>query len=166
MAPWRAIARSFPPGPRIRGIATDAPPRPRSHDIRSKAGPGSPAPPHHAPGAGGDRIRCTQNPCEQASAAPTVSVSSPLRPVRADTPGTPATPESPSIPCASTAECTQKRHLTESSIFECFHEFLRRATLSNRLGRAGWSVEMAMTEPPRKPGRSLKGRFTRVHAAA
>jgi pyocin large subunit-like protein len=54
-------------------------------------------------------------------------MSSPLRPVRADTPGNPATPESPSILCASTAECTEKRHLTESSIFECFPEFLRRA---------------------------------------
>jgi hypothetical protein len=57
-------------------------------------------------------------------------VSSPLRPVRADTPGTPATPESLSILYASTAECTQKRHLTESSIFEDFHEFLRRAEKS------------------------------------
>jgi hypothetical protein len=27
----------------------------------------------------------------------------------------------------STAECTEKRQLTESSIFECFHEILRRA---------------------------------------
>ncbi len=27
----------------------------------------------------------------------------------------------------STAECSQKLHLTESSVFECFHEFLRRA---------------------------------------
>src|ERR1019366_7300754 len=72
-------------------------------------------------------LRCTQTPCEQACAAPTVSASSPLRPVRADTPGTPATPESPSILCVSTAECTQKRHLTESSIFEGFPEFLRRA---------------------------------------
>ncbi|HUE00493.1 MAG TPA: hypothetical protein VMR62_13050, partial [Bryobacteraceae bacterium] len=52
---------------------------------------------------------------------------------RADTPGTPATPESPSIPCASTAECTQKRHLTESPIFECSYEFLRRAVFPNRL---------------------------------
>jgi len=68
---------------RIPDIASDAPPQPRSHDIRSMADPGSPAPAHRAPGAGGDRIRCTQTPCEQACAAPTVSVSSPLRPVRA-----------------------------------------------------------------------------------
>ena len=91
------------------------------------AGPESPAPVDRAPGAGAARIRCTQTPCAQACAAPTVSRSSPLRPVRADTPGTPATPESPSIPYVSTAECSQKRHLTESPTFECFHEFLRRA---------------------------------------
>src|SRR5258708_7371632 len=91
---------------------------------------GSPAPAHRAPGVGGDRIRGTQTPCEQACAAPTVSESSPLRPVRADTPCTQATLESPSILCASTAECTQKRHLTESSIFDCFPEYLRRAEFS------------------------------------
>src|ERR1039457_5556272 len=103
------------------------------------ADPGSPAPAHRAPGAGGDRIRCTQTPCEQACAAPTVSASSPLRPVRADTPGTPATPESPSILCVSTAECTQKRHLTESSIFEGFPEFLRRAVFSDILAVVSYS---------------------------
>src|SRR6266849_1900869 len=91
------------------------------------AGPESPAPADRAPGASGARIRCTQTPCAPACAAPTVSRSSSLRPVRADTPGTPATPESPSIPYVSTAECSQKLHLTESSVFECFHEFLRRA---------------------------------------
>src|ERR1039457_104714 len=126
MAPWTVVARSFRPAPRIPGIASDAPPPPRSHDTHSREDLGSPAPAHRAPGAGGDHIRGTQTPCEQACAAPTVSASSPLRPVRADTPGTPATTESQSILCASTAECTQKSHLTESSLFEGFPEFLRR----------------------------------------
>src|ERR1017187_5060577 len=127
MAPWTVVARSFRPAPRIPGIASDAPPPPRSRDTHSREDLGSPAPAHRAPGAGGDHIRGTQTPCEQACAAPTVSASSPLRPVRADTPGTPATTESQSILCASTAECTQKSHLTESSTFEGFPEFLRRA---------------------------------------
>src|ERR1017187_10115424 len=127
MAPWTVVARSFRPAPRIPGIASDARPPPRSRDTHSREDLGSPAPAHRAPGAGGDHIRGTQTPCEQACAAPTVSASSPLRPVRADTPGTPATTESQSILCASTAECTQKSHLTESSIFEGFPEFLRRA---------------------------------------
>src|ERR1039458_6965506 len=131
MAPWTVVARSFRPAPRIPGIASDAPPPPRSHDTHSREDLGSPAPAHRAPGAGGDHIRGTQTPCEQACAAPTVSASSPLRPVRADTPGTPATTESQSILCASTAECTQKSHLTESSIFEGFPEFLRRAGKSD-----------------------------------
>ena len=61
---------------------------------------------------------------------PQLQCSSPLRPPRADTLGNLATPESPSIPCESTPECTEKRHLTESSIFECFYEFLRRASKS------------------------------------
>src|ERR1039458_4034169 len=130
MAPWTVVARSFRPAPRIPGIASDAPPPPRSRDTHSREDLGSPAPAHRAPGAGGDHIRGTQTPCEQACAAPTVSASSPLRPVRADTPGTPATTESQSILCASTAECTQKSHLTESSIFEGFPEFLRRAPIS------------------------------------
>src|ERR1035437_7213947 len=131
MAPWTVVARSFRPAPRIPGIASDAPPPPRSRDTHSREDLGSPAPAHRAPGAGGDHIRGTQTPCEQACAAPTVSASSPLRPVCADTPGTPATTESQSILCASTAECTQKSHLTESSIFEGFPEFLRRALFSN-----------------------------------
>src|ERR1700722_9491703 len=87
----------------------------------------SPAPAHRALGAGGDRSRHIQTLCERACAAPTASRSCPLRPVRADIPCTPATPESPSTLCVSSVECTQKRHLTESSIFECFHQFLRRA---------------------------------------
>src|ERR1039458_6847974 len=127
MAPWTVVARSFRPAPRIPGIASDAPPPPRSHDTHSREDLGSPAPAHRAPGAGGDHIRGTQTPCEQACAAPTVSASSPLRPVRSATPRTPATRVSQSILCASTAECTQKSHLTESSIFEGFPEFLRRA---------------------------------------
>src|ERR1017187_5882738 len=127
MAPWTVVARSFRPAPRIPGIASDAPPPPRSRDTHSREDLGSPAPAHRAPGASGDHIRGTQTPCEQACAAPTASASSPLRPVRADTPGTPATTESQSILCASTAECTQKSHLTESSTFEGFPEFLRRA---------------------------------------
>src|ERR1039457_3331156 len=131
MAPWKVVARSFRPAPRIPGIASDAPPPPRSRDTHSREDLGSPAPAHRAPGAGGDHIRGTQTPCEQACAAPTVSASSPLRPVRADTPGTPATTESQSILCASTAECTQKSHLTESSTFEGFPEFLRRALFSS-----------------------------------
>src|ERR1039458_9419464 len=136
MAPWTVVARSFRPAPRIPGIASDAPPPPRSHDTHSREDLGSPAPAHRAPGAGGDHIRGTQTPCEQACAAPTVSASSPLRPVRADTPGTPATTESQSILCASTAECTQKSHLTESSIFEGFPEFLRRARdTSSKVGK-------------------------------
>src|ERR1035441_6174747 len=137
MAPWTVVARSFRPAPRIPGIASDAPPPPRSRDTHSREDLGSPAPAHRAPGAGGDHIRGTQTPCEQACAAPTVSASSPLRPVRADTPGTPATTESQSILCASTAECTQKSHLTESSIFEGFPEFLRRAALARRGSHAG-----------------------------
>src|ERR1017187_6720117 len=132
MAPWTVVARSFRPAPRIPGIASDAPPPPRSRDTHSREDLGSPAPAHRAPGAGGDHIRGTQTPCEQPCAAPTVSASSPLRPVRADTPGTPATTESQSILCASTAECTQKSHLTESSIFEGFPEFLRRAPFRKR----------------------------------
>src|ERR1039458_5544426 len=131
MAPWTVVARSFRPAPRIPGIASDAPPPPRSRDTHSREDLGSPAPAHRAPGASGDHIRGTQTPCEQACAAPTASASSPLRPVRADTPGTPATTESQSILCASTAECTQKSHLTESSTFEGFPEFLRRALISN-----------------------------------
>ena len=130
-----AVARSFPPGPRIPGIASDAPPQRRSRDIRSMASRGSPVPGHRAPGAGGGHIRGTQNPCEQPSVAPTASASSPLRSVRAGTPGNPATPESPSILCASNPECTEKRHLTESSIFECFPEFLRRAEIRGSLAR-------------------------------
>src|SRR5271165_5780817 len=115
-----ATARSFPPGLHIPGIASDAPPQPRLHDIRSMEGLESPAPAHREPGASGDRSRYIQTLYEWVCAAPTASVSSPLRPVRADTPGTPATPESLSILCVSTAECTQERHLTESSIFEYF----------------------------------------------
>src|SRR5439155_7474243 len=82
---------------------------PRSHDTRSTAGLEFPAPAHRVLGAGGARIRCIQSPCERVCAGPTVSVSSPPRPLRADTPGTRATPESPSTLCVSTAECTEKR---------------------------------------------------------
>src|ERR1039457_6920942 len=121
MAPWKVVARSFRPAPRIPGIASDAPPPPRSRDTHSREDLGSPAPAHRAPGAGGDHIRGTQTPCEQACAAPTVSASSPLRPVRADTPGTPATTKSQSILCASTAECTQKSHL----IISLNHRYLK-----------------------------------------
>ena len=71
------------------------------------AGLGFSAPAHRAPDEGGDRIRRTQTPGEQASAAPKALASSPLRPVRVDTRGTPATPESLSILYASTAECSQ-----------------------------------------------------------
>src|ERR1039457_3378710 len=91
------------------GSASDAPPQPRSRGTRSRANPGSPVLAHRAPGAGGDHIRDTQNPCAPPCAVPTVSASSLLRPVRADTPGTPATPESQSILCASTDECSQKK---------------------------------------------------------
>src|SRR5207248_1718270 len=91
--------------------------------------PGSLAPAHRALGAAADHIPGTRIPCVQACAAPTVSVSSLLRLVRGDIPGIPATLESQSILCASTAECTQKPHITESSIFGRFHEFLRRADI-------------------------------------
>src|SRR5580700_4188918 len=127
MEPWRVVARSFPPGPRIPDSARDALPQPRSRCIRSRAGPGSPALASHAPDAAAGRIRCTQSPYEPACAAPTTSVSSPLRPLRAGIPDTPATPESPSILSASPAECSQKCHLTESLVFECFYQFPRRA---------------------------------------
>src|SRR5450755_785405 len=100
------------------------------------AGLESPAPAHRAHGASGDCSRHIQTLCGPACAAPTASGSSPLHPIRADTPGIPATPESLSILCVSTAECTQKRHLTESSIFERFHEFLLRAVNSKRLIQA------------------------------
>src|ERR1700722_7528953 len=122
MEPWTAVARSFPPAPRSPGIASDALPPPPSPGIRSMAGLESPAPAHRALGAGGDRSPHIQTLCERACAAPIASRSCPLRPARADIPDTPATLESPSILCASTAECTEKRHLNESSIFECFQD--------------------------------------------
>jgi hypothetical protein len=53
--------------------------------------------------------------------------SSPLRLSRDETHGNLATPESPSTSCVSAPACPEKRHLTEASIWERSHEFLRRA---------------------------------------
>ena len=49
----------------------------------------------------------------------TISVSSPVRPLRADTPDTPAKLKLPSTLCASTCECSQTLRHTESSMVSC-----------------------------------------------
>src|SRR5215471_17384077 len=79
------------------------------------AGPGFPAPAHRALCAAAARIRDTQTPGGPASAAPTISASSPLRLARTDTPDNPAKPRSPSILCVSTAEFSRKLYCIEPS---------------------------------------------------
>src|SRR6266536_502525 len=99
MAPWRVIARSFPPAPhnpdtvRAFRIALGGLQRPPSPDTRSTEDPGSPALARPEPCASAARIRHTEIPYEQACAAPIISASSSPRQSPADIPDTPAKPE-------------------------------------------------------------------------
>src|SRR5712692_1671341 len=88
MAPWRVIARSFPPAPHNPDIALGGLQRPPSPDTRSTEDPGSPALARPEPCASAARIRHTEIPYEQACAAPIISASCSLRRSPADTPDT------------------------------------------------------------------------------
>src|SRR6266851_5924407 len=121
MAPWRVIARSFPPAPHNPDIALGGLQRPPSPDTRSTEDPGSPALARPEPCASAARIRHTEIPYEQACAAPIISASCSLRRSPADTPDTPAKPESPSTLCPSPVEHSQKRRPAESSTVTSFY---------------------------------------------